>query len=341
MKLEMSEKLFIQDLLQSSIDGGKMACQEITDLDRLTGDASTRRYYRVFCPKNTYVVCIDNPSEVGKNSFVLYQEFLNEHAIRVPHIYDKQVPRGYLLEEDLGDRTLLSALAEINNKEDELVIYKRALDLALKMHLIPSNTVQSTGLFNESFDFEKYKSEIDFSIKFFVTKFLGVKDKGLVSELGEMFNPICKNLDHLTKVLTHRDFHSRNIMVKGDEYVLIDFQDARWGIPQYDLVSLLEDCYYDIHAENKEKLIEYYIENVSIESMNQGSRENFNALYTDMLVQRVFKAIGSFSYIYALREDKRYLKYIAFGVEKIRKSLLDSGKYPELRKALSKVYYEN
>ena len=47
-------------------------------------------------------------------------------------------------------------------------------------------------------------------------------------------------------------------MVKNDDLVIIDFQDARMGIPQYDLSSLLDDCYYQLMPENKERLVKYY-----------------------------------------------------------------------------------
>lgn len=65
----------------------------------------------------------------------------------------------------------------------------------------------------------------------------------------------------------------------------------------------------------------------------------FQSHYSDMLFQRVFKAIGSFSYIYATRQDDRYLKYIGFGMEKIRKMLMQDERYTRLRQVLFNVYY--
>ena len=142
-------------------------------------------------------------------------------------------------------------------------------------------------------------------------------------------------------VLTHRDFHSRNIMVKEKEFIMIDFQDARMGIPQYDLVSLLEDSYYDIMEENKKALIQYYFDSLSCEIHEQGNFLTFYDLYKDMLLQRAIKAIGSFSYIYELRKDVRYIKYIGHTLEKIRKTMMDDERYTSLRLLLSKYYYES
>ena len=60
-----------------------------------------------------------------------------------------------------------------------------------------------------------------------------------------------------------------------------------------------------------------------------------------MTIQRVFKAIGSFSYIYATRKDERYLKYIGFGMEKLRTIMLQDDRYRSLSKHLFQIYYAN
>ena len=52
--------------------------------------------------------------------------------------------------------------------------------------------------------------------------------------------------------VTHRDFHSRNIMcLKGDDLGLIDFKDAVVGPVTYDPVSLLKDCYVQWPRSNQ------------------------------------------------------------------------------------------
>ena len=69
--------------------------------------------------------------------------------------------------------------------------------------------------------------------------------------------------------------------------------------------------------------------------------QKFNKLYDEMAIQRVFKAIGSFSYIYDKRKDIRYLKYIGFAMEKLKRIFLRNPEYNELRKLIFKHYYES
>lgn len=340
MKPEVSERLFIEELFTHSINESAIQEEEIVNIERLTGDASTRRYYRVFCEKTSYVVCLDNPSE-EKNSFVEVQEFLEKKKIRVPKIYDINLSKGYILEEDLGDITLLQHLATVKNIEEEYELYKKVIDELLTLHKTPENEIQNSKKFELKFDYEKLKFEIDFSVKYFFKLFLKNEDEKVLKELSNSFDSICERLAEQKMVLTHRDFHSRNVMVKGKDLIMIDFQDARWGIPQYDLASLLDDCYYEVHPSNKSKLMKYYFDSLGEDVHAQGGYEEFKCLYSDMAIQRVFKAIGSFSYIYNMRKDERYLKYIGFAMEKLRLIMLENSKYDSLRTLLFRTYYES
>ena len=60
-------------------------------------------------------------------------------------------------------------------------------------------------------------------------------------------------------MLCHRDYHSRNLMLRDDQLFIIDFQDARMGPDTYDLVSLLRDSYVDIADAQLEELIAYFL----------------------------------------------------------------------------------
>lgn len=341
MKPEQAELFYIEDLFTQSRDKGICEGEKLELVDRLTGDASTRRYYRLFTNKRSYVVCLDNPQTdpAVPHPFASKQSFLNGAGIRVTGILDMNLSRGYLLEEDLGDVTFLTHLATIRDENEEFQLYESVVKQLLTLHRLPKDLVEKCGLFNLAFDHKKYMEEMEFTFKFFFTNFLKYTDAEGTSKVRSEVEAICSRLAAQPMVLTHRDFHSRNIMVKGEELVFIDFQDARWGIPQYDLVSLLEDCYYELSAENRHRLKRLYFESLPASAHGQGSWEAFQQYYDDMLFQRVFKAIGSFSYIYATRQDARYLKYIGFGMEKIRRTLMGSERYANLRKLLFSIYY--
>lgn len=343
MKPEQAERFFIEELFNKTREKNISKDEVVEEVDKLTGDASTRRYYRIFTSENSYVVCLDNPysEDIKKHPFLSVQEFLAANNIRVPKILDHNLPKGYSLQEDLGDVTLLHHLSHITSTKDELAIYKGIVDQILELHRIPREKVTNTNLFQLQFDYQKYMDETRFTFKYFMNHFNKNLDENLISDLESLFDPIMKRLASQSMVITHRDFHSRNIMVKDSNFIFIDFQDARWGIPQYDLVSLLEDCYYDLNENNRQALKRYYYDNLDKTIHNQKSYEDFLEYYDDMLIQRVFKAVGSFCYIYNWRKDDRYLKYIGFAMEKIRRVMMDKPKYAELKHKLFQHYYAN
>lgn len=343
MKPEQAERFFIEELFNKTQEKEILKDHKLEEVDKLTGDASTRRYYRIFTNRNSYVVCLDNAfdDEAEKHPFMSVQQFLADNKIKVPNILDHNLSRGYSLQEDLGNETLLLRLSTLTSTEEEFKIYKTIVDQLLELHRIPKNLVKNPNLFQLKFDYQKYMDETRFTFKYFMNFFNKNLDEGLITDLESLFSPIMNRLAEQRMVITHRDFHSRNIMVKDDKYIFIDFQDARWGIPQYDLVSLLEDCYYNINEENRAKLKRYYYDNLDPEIHGQKSYEQFLELYDDMLIQRVFKAVGSFCYIYNWRKDDRYLKYIGFAMEKIRRVMMDNPKYSDIKKKLFQHYYAN
>jgi aminoglycoside/choline kinase family phosphotransferase len=97
-------------------------------------------------------------------------------------------------------------------------------------------------------------------------------------------------------VLNHRDFHSRNIMLFGGKPVIIDFQDARLGLPQYDAVSLLRDSYVRLDAELVDELKRYHFEQLVQHELTTLDEAEYRRLFDLMAFQRNIKAVGTFCY---------------------------------------------
>jgi hypothetical protein len=64
----------------------------------------------------------------------------------------------------------------------------------------------------------------------------------------------------LDPVFIHRDFQSRNVMMKGRSAVLVDWQGSRLGPPFYDLGSLVYDPYVDLPAGAPAEILGRYLE---------------------------------------------------------------------------------
>jgi N-acetylmuramate 1-kinase len=343
MKPELSERLFVEKLFADSVERNKVKEIHTLEVEKLTGDASTRRYYRIAGEGRTYVVCLANPLEKEQHlsPFMEVQRLLEAEGVRVPKIYDYDPSQGYFLEEDLGDQTLIRYLAENNTSNNEFEIYKKIIDILISIHKTPKTSLENKKCATLAFDVDKLYSEIEFTNKYLIEIFFDHKLSIEESEiLRTGFMKVCEKLAKQERVLTHRDFHTRNIMVTGEEFVVIDFQDARMGIAQYDLVSMLEDAYYKIERSNKYELKKYYYKTYLSKTMSKYSFEDFLLEYDYAAIQRVYKAIGSFAYIYSTRGDHRYIKYIGYCFENLRSILNKHDEFQELTTCLSKIYYE-
>ena len=124
--------------------------------------------------------------------------------------------------------------------------------------------------------------------------------------------------------------------MNGDTFGIVDFQDARMGLCQYDLASLLRDSYFVLDEETKEELVDYYIgEKEGIEK-KKIDRKQFLKVFDYMSIQRNLKAVGTFSYQKVAKKNDRYLQHIGDTLEYVKNNF---EKHKELA-ALGKVLWK-
>lgn len=324
--------------------------KRLTSIERIPGDASTRRYYRVGADNQTFILmCVDPFADKGWDlDFLAVQKHLAACQVAVPKVIDVDAARGYVLLEDLGDDTLLHRLKSILDTDLERAYYQRAIDILVQMQTAASQPGKGKRIetFDLFFDFKKLMWEVDFTIEHFYEKHLARKFKpGDVEIIREGFGKICTILAAEPTVFTHRDYHSRNIMVTGapgtpeERYVMIDFQDARLGPIQYDLASLLRDSYYQLEESQVRTLLDYTIAKLEAATGKMIDRKHFLYIFDLMAIQRNFKAIGSFASFLNRRGNATYLKYIGNTFENIRRTLVKYPEYARLREVLIHYYY--
>lgn len=316
----------------------------IKSVTKLPGDASTRVYYRVEAQGKSFIVMkMEAFDDQASTPFIVVQKHLASVGVQVPAILDIDPPRGFMLLEDLGDITLLRRLQEVDSADVERHLYERVIDNLVSMQIFASPQRRPAQLeaFKLKFDHEKLMWEVNFTMEHFYEKYLkrdiSAADRKLIHD---GFSEICTKLANEPTVLTHRDFHSRNIMVPSDDrLVMIDFQDARMGPAQYDLASLLKDSYYQLEEKQIERLIDYYIARWEANSGGRLDRQHFTFIFDMMSVQRNYKAIGSFASFLNRRGNATYLKYIGNTFENIRRTLFKYPQYAKLRETLFHYYY--
>jgi aminoglycoside/choline kinase family phosphotransferase len=270
-------------------------------LARASEDASFRRYFRI-TPVTPWrghasVIAMDAPPpHEDCRPFVHVAGLLIAAGVHAPAVLAEDLAEGYLLLEDLGDRTYLAAL----DARSAPSLYSDAIDALIRWQ----RSTRDGEL--PPYDEERLARELELFPDWYVARHLGRTMSSVqAATLRSAFRAI---LDHnlaQPKVFVHRDYHSRNLMVVADNPGVLDFQDAVCGPVTYDLCSLLRDAYV---AWDEERQIDWavrYWERARAAQLPVG--DDFGAFWRDfewMGVQRQLKVLGIFARL-AHRDGKR------------------------------------
>jgi len=294
--------------------------QELT-LERVSGDASFRRYFR-FAYGNHSLVGVDAPPQTEKNrQFVEVAGWLAGQGIRVPAIHHADLEQGWLCIEDLGARLLLGELTRDNTAG----CYREAIGLLLRMQ----SASQPAWL--EAYDRELIQRENRIFLEWFLERHLRLR---LTDTERELWRQVTERLadNHLSQpqVVMHRDFHSRNLMRTEGQLALIDFQDTVLGPVAYDLVSLLRDCYIAWPRALVESLRDEYLQQARQQGVVPAGvmAEQFGRWFDWSGLQRHLKAIGIFARLYHRDGKPDYLKDIPRTLDYV---IQVTARYPELQ----------
>ncbi len=139
--------------------------------------------------------------------------------------------------------------------------------------------------------------------------------------LQSIFTRIIQNNLAQPRVLVHRDYHSRNLMVTSPNPGIIDFQDAVVGPITYDLVSLFKDAYI---RWDEERILDWMIRYWE-KSRKAGLpvSADFAEFYRDfewMGVQRHLKILGIFARLNYRDGKATYLNDMPLVMEYLRKA---------------------
>jgi N-acetylmuramate 1-kinase len=299
----------------------------------LSGDASTRRYFRLRRGGESFVLSLyPEPFREEGFAFLEVRALLEGLGLPVPAVRAVDAPRGIVLQEDLGDVTLQQHLAGVSGGERSRR-YREALDQLVALQRGWGRLPTGAECFRLAFDEDKLSRELGFFVEHFVCGYRGCR----LSErdragLHEAIAGLVGEIASWPRVLCHRDYHSRNLLVHGDRLHWIDFQDARMGPVTYDLASLLRDAYVDL----PETLVDELVEEARRRVVPDEPASSFARRFELTCVQRNLKALGTFGYQAAVRDNPVYVPYMARTLSHVRRNLERHPEVAGLREALGR-----
>lgn len=294
-----------------------------TDMTMVSGDASFRRYFRLHYLNHSWIA-VDAPADKEDNPrFVAIARAWYNHNVAVPKVIAHDFERGFMLLEDFGDQLLWPALhAPATERAQVIALYEQAITQLLHIQTLPVQALPA-------YDAELLDREMALFRDWLCVQQLGMTlTDGEETLLADTFALLKASALAQPQVAVHRDFHSRNLMLRDDGSLgVIDFQDAVAGPATYDLVSLLRDCYVRWPADVVEELAASYWEQARPLGIYLGEWSRFQRDFDLMGLQRHLKAAGIFARL-NLRDGKSgYLNDIPNTCQYL---LEVSARYPEL-----------
>lgn len=304
-------------------------------IEPFPGDASTRRYFRLYKDQDRAIL-MDAPSasetpsaprdagpevraDLGYNAlarlagnnvvaFAGIAENLTMRGFSAPRILAANLDHGFLILEDLGDRLFVRHIREQGEEES---LYKNAVDVLAAIYR--SSFPHDMEFSNQAWEVHAYdETAMLEEARLFVRWYAAYRGDGelgdeALEEFDHHLSRALTVLDHHAPGLVLRDYHAENLIWLPDREAearvgLLDFQDALFGHPAYDLVSLLEDARRDVDPDLVEPLKARFFERARLQD-----REMFDACYAVLAAQRNAKILGIFVRL-AVRDGKpKYL----------------------------------
>lgn len=315
---------------------------EIATVLPLTGDASDRKYFRLMrrAGPSRVLALHAEPFDAEALPFCRVAQLLEAMPLPIPEILDRAGDLGILLLEDLGDVTLQAHLGTAPHSEHNR-LYRQAVRLIEALQRRGAELASPDyPPYGVAFDVDKLLWELEFFTKHYLETYHGAVIPAAAREaLRQQWRVLAEELAAEPRVLCHRDYHSRNLMLHQGELYIIDFQDARLGPDTYDMVSLLRDSYVDLPDPTVDDLIAYFIalkRPAGRDAAQQAWEDDFRARFDLMALQRNLKALGTFGYQTSVRQNPVYIQYIPRTLRHVQRNLAANPRFAELAGVLER-----
>jgi N-acetylmuramate 1-kinase len=310
----------------------------VTQVVPLTGDASDRRYFRVRLRGDPSIVLAlhAGPIDYAVMPFVSVARLMSQVPLPVPAILHHSDPLGLLGLQDLGDVTLQAHLGAAS-ADAHAAVYRQAVTFVAELQRRGA-ALQSPDYppYQIAFDVEKLTWELEYFTKHYLVAYRGASlSPAQRDELRKEWSGIATELAAEPRVLCHRDYHSRNLMLHEGSLYIIDFQDARMGPDTYDLVSLLRDSYVDLTSAQVDELFAFFLALKGHTRSTAAETLEFRRRFDLMALQRNLKALGTFGFMATARANPVYIQYIPRTVNYVKANLLKYPRFARLSELLS------
>lgn len=304
------------------------------DVRAFPGDASSRSYFRLNRGDDTAILmdapggseapaCPVDASEAdrqalgynavarlaGNNTaaFAALSNALTARGFSAPRIFEGDIDQGFLILEDLTDALFARLIPSVAH---EGALYATAVEALAAIYR--SSFEREPTAFGHSWPLQDYdalalSAETELFTDWYAPHKGQPPTEADTADWRKAWADVLPALNAHAPGLVLRDYHAENLIwLPQREHEakvgLLDFQDALFGHPAYDLVSLIEDARRDVAPDLATPLTDRFFNAAGL-----SDRDAFDAAAAVLAAQRNAKILGIFVRL-AQRDGKpRYL----------------------------------
>ncbi|MBN1183567.1 MAG: phosphotransferase [Bacteroidales bacterium] len=287
-------------------------------IEPLPSSGSYREYYRIKGSKGD-VIGVYNEDIEENIAFITFTRHFTQIGLNVPGLYITASDKKTYLIEDLGDTTLHNYLQMLphsiaDNHEKIIAVYKKTIDELIRIQLNGAYGLDFSVAYPRAvFDKQSIMWDLNY-FKYYFVKLL--KAQFHEQRLEDDFNTFS---NHLLKTdcnyFLFRDFQSRNIMLKDNNIIFIDYQGGRKGALQYDIASLLYEAKVNLPDPIREILLNYYLDQLG--KQIEVNRSEFLDMYYAYVLIRMMQALGAYGFRGIIERKQLFIDSIPSAVENL------------------------
>lgn len=322
---------------------GRLPAGSLAGVDVLAGDGSQRQFLRLNFENDHSIIAVcpspgQNQGKEEARSAWLIGSHLYRADVPVPEPIAYDQASSLILFEDLGDTRLHDvALREgVGPGTPCFSLYSAVVRELAHMQVAAMEGFDVTWCWQTPYYDRQLmlEREAGYFNQALCRDFFGLEPD--VDALYREFSLIADNAASApASYFLHRDFQSRNIMVRDGRVRIIDFQGGRLGPLGYDLASLLIDPYVNLSSPVQEALLAEYIDLLRQKVAYEPDR--FHAEYLYLALQRNMQILGAFAFLGRQKGKIFFLRFIKPALYSLHALLLqvDKKSYPVLAGIIS------
>ena len=306
----------MQEIIQQIKDLCNKSGIPADSIDVLPISGSDRRYFRIHANNETYIATY-NTNIPENNTFIAFSNHFASKQIAVPAQHIASDDGLIYIQEDLGHVSLLDKIEELGTTTETFALLQKTLSALARLQIIGHEGLDyNLCLTSKEFDKQTIFTDLLYFKYYFLRTLKLQYDK---QKLFDDFEALSNYLTHTdVNFFMMRDCQSRNVMVKDDKVYFIDYQGGMQGALHYDVASLLWQAKANLSPEWKDKLLDYYIEEINQLLPKPVDKTVFIGQYNGYVLIRLLQVLGAYGFRGLFERKAHFLTSIPLALKNLQ-----------------------